>query len=440
MKTCGVALVELLEANGIDHVFGIPGVHTIELYRGLPGSGIRHVTPRHEQGAGFMADGYARVAGKPAACFIVTGPGMTNIATAMGQAYGDSVPMLVVSGVNQRHELYLGQGRLHEVSDQQALMQHVAAFSHTLLRPDDLPEVLERGFAVMRGARPRPVHIEIPIDVFPLPADGMKTSEAASPSRPVPDTAAIAAACERLRGAERPVLLLGGGAVGAGDACRNLAETLGAPTTLTTNAKGLLAPEHPLLLGSYMASSSVSDCVGSSDVVLAIGTELGETDYGFDPFWTDGYLIRVDIDAEQTIRTLILCFACLGTLTLSAWTGASLSVFFRSGAYGLGMFAEVAMVRWEFNKSALDFEEIEAKLGKLEPTKVTLAEVMERLREKLNAQLARGVTVAQLRELLQGYGIELGEKTLRKDLETGKLPVKKATRQRVEAATEGESF
>ena len=98
------------------------------------------------------------------------------------------------------------------------------------------------------------------------------------------------------------------------------------------------------------------------------------------------------------------------------------------------------MVRWEFNKSALDFEEIEAKLGKLEPTKVTLAEVMERLRAKLNAQLARGVTVAQLRELLQGYGIELGEKTLRKYLETGKLPVKKATRQRVEAATEGESF
>ena len=133
MKTCGAVLTELLEANGIDHVFGIPGVHTIELYRGLAGSGIRHVTPRHEQGAGFMADGFARASGRPAACFIITGPGMTNIATAMGQAYGDSVPMVVVSGVNQRHELGLGQGRLHEVSDQRAVIRNVAAFSHTLL-------------------------------------------------------------------------------------------------------------------------------------------------------------------------------------------------------------------------------------------------------------------------------------------------------------------
>ena len=153
MTTCGAALTELLEANGIDHVFGIPGVHTIELYRGLAGSGIRHVTPRHEQGAGFMADGFARASGRPAACFIITGPGMTNIATAMGQAYGDSVPMVVVSGVNQRHELGMGQGRLHELSDQRAVIRNVAAFSHTLLRPEELPAVVERAFAVVRAAR-----------------------------------------------------------------------------------------------------------------------------------------------------------------------------------------------------------------------------------------------------------------------------------------------
>ena len=82
MKTCGEVLVEILEAYGIDTVFGIPGVHTVELYRGLPATGLRHITPRHEQGAGFMADGYARACGRPAACFIITGPGMTNIATA----------------------------------------------------------------------------------------------------------------------------------------------------------------------------------------------------------------------------------------------------------------------------------------------------------------------------------------------------------------------
>ena len=110
MATCGEMLVQLLEAYGVEMVFGIPGVHTVELYRGLPATGIRHVTPRHEQGAGFMADGYARVSGKPGVCFIITGPGMTNILTAMGQAYADSIPMLVISSVNRTDQLGHGRG------------------------------------------------------------------------------------------------------------------------------------------------------------------------------------------------------------------------------------------------------------------------------------------------------------------------------------------
>ena len=305
MKTCGVALIELLESHGIDHVFGIPGVHTIELYRGLAGSGIRHVTPRHEQGAGFMADGFARASGRPACCFIITGPGMTNITTAMGQAYGDSVPMLVISGVNRRHELGMGQGRLHEVSDQRALVQYVAGFSHTLLRPEDLPAVLDGAFAAMCSARPRPAHIEIPIDVFGLPAEGMNTAAKSWPSKPVPDPRAVVRMLEKLTSASRPALVIGGGAINAGDNVARLAQALGAPTTLTSNAKGLLTPDHPLLLGSYMACSENAACIKDSDVVLAIGTELGETDYGFDgdpTFSTDGFLIRIDIDAGQTMR------------------------------------------------------------------------------------------------------------------------------------------
>ena len=139
MLTCGELLVELLQDLGVELVFGIPGVHTIELYRALPGSRIRHITPRHEQGAGFMADGYARTSGKPGVCFIITGPGMTNILTAMGQAYADSVPMLVISSVNRTQELGMGGGRLHELPSQRDLVAGVSAFSHTLLRPDELP-------------------------------------------------------------------------------------------------------------------------------------------------------------------------------------------------------------------------------------------------------------------------------------------------------------
>src|SRR5919109_3327306 len=108
MRTVGMYLAELLEAYGVEVIFGIPGVHTVELYRGLPNSKLRHITPRHEQGAGFMADGYARASGRPAACFIITGPGLTNIATALGQAYADSVPILVLSSVNNTRDLALG--------------------------------------------------------------------------------------------------------------------------------------------------------------------------------------------------------------------------------------------------------------------------------------------------------------------------------------------
>ena len=320
MTTCGVALIDLLKAHGIDHVFGIPGVHTIELYRGLAGSGLHHVTPRHEQGAGFMADGFARVSGRPAACFIITGPGMTNIATAMGQAYGDSIPMLVISAVNRRHELNLGEGRLHEVFDQRGLVEHVSAFSHTLLRPSELPAVLEKAFAVMCAARPRPVNIEIPIDVFSLPAGDMKTTTAGAPSKPRPDPHAISRVCDKLKCAKQPVLLLGGGAVGAADQVQRLAETLGTPTTLTSNAKGLLAAGHPLLLGAYVGCRGNTQCVDNADVVLAIGTELGETDYGFDgdpAFATDGFLIRIDIEAEQTTRNTLPDLAVVSDAALA---------------------------------------------------------------------------------------------------------------------------
>lgn len=156
MATCGEVLVKLLEDYGVEQVFGIPGVHTVELYRGLARSSINHVTPRHEQGAGFMADGYARTSGKPGVCFIITGPGMTNITTAMGQAYADSIPMLVISSVQTRNQLGGGRGKLHELPNQSALVGGVAAFSHTLMSASELPGVLARAFALFRpGVRAR---------------------------------------------------------------------------------------------------------------------------------------------------------------------------------------------------------------------------------------------------------------------------------------------
>ena len=302
MKTCGEVLVELLEAYGVDTVFGIPGVHTIELYRGLPGSNIRHITPRHEQGVGFMADGFARVTGRPGVCFTITGPGLTNIATAMGQAYSDSIPMLIISSVNRRHELGLGGGRLHELPSQREMMAGVSVFSHTLMRPEELPEVLSRAFGVFTNERPGPVHIEIPIDVMSASADHLNRQLPPLPDRPGPEAEAIGRAVDMIHDADRPVLLLGGGCVGAAAQARLLAERLDAPTLLTINAKGLLPPGHELSLGSNQSLEPAREMVRDADLVIAIGTELSETDYDvvFDGgFEIPGSLIRIDIEFEQ---------------------------------------------------------------------------------------------------------------------------------------------
>ncbi|HEY0288470.1 MAG TPA: 5-guanidino-2-oxopentanoate decarboxylase [Pseudomonas sp.] len=305
MATCGEVLVKLLEGYGVERVFGIPGVHTVELYRGLASSTINHVTPRHEQGAGFMADGYARTSGKPGVCFIITGPGMTNITTAMGQAYADSIPMLVISSVQSRNQLGGGRGKLHELPSQSALVAGVAAFSHTLMSAGELPLVLARAFALFQAGRPRPVHIEIPLDVLVEDADELLSSEPVSISRAGPAPAAIARMSALLASAKRPLILAGGGAVDAAAALTRLAEQLDAPVALTINAKGMLPSNHPLLIGSTQSLEPTREMIEAADVVLAIGTELAETDYDITfqgRFRIPGALLRIDIDPDQTVR------------------------------------------------------------------------------------------------------------------------------------------
>ncbi|MGY1449576.1 5-guanidino-2-oxopentanoate decarboxylase [Pseudomonas chlororaphis] len=305
MATCGEVLVKLLEGYGVEQVFGIPGVHTVELYRGLARSSIRHVTPRHEQGAGFMADGYARTSGKPGVCFIITGPGMTNITTAMGQAYADSIPMLVISSVQSRSQLGGGRGKLHELPNQGALVGGVAAFSHTLMSAAELPGVLARAFALFQAGRPRPVHIEIPLDVLVEEADDLLDSEPVSIARAGAAPAAIARMSQLLAGARRPLILAGGGAIDAAASLTRLAEWLQAPVALTINAKGMLPSRHPLLIGSTQSLVATRALVADADVVLAIGTELAETDYDVTfagGFEIPGTLLRIDIDPDQTVR------------------------------------------------------------------------------------------------------------------------------------------
>lgn len=317
MKTLGMYLTELLAAYGVDMVFGIPGVHTIELYRGLAGSGIRHVSSRHEQSLGFMADGYARVSGKPGVCFVITGPGLTNISTAMGQAYADSIPMLVISGVNAQGKLGSGNGCLHELPNQQALAREVSAFSHSITHPAELPQVLARAFAVFDGARPRPVHIEIPLNLMSTPVEGLPAIPV-QPTRTRRGAAAradIEQAARALQTARKPLLLLGGGAVHAATEVAALAEALDAPALMTINARGLLPAGHPLAVQYSASLPTVRHLIQDSDVVLAVGTELGQTDFDMyvdGGFSVPGQLIHIDVDPQQLFRNRAADLALLG--------------------------------------------------------------------------------------------------------------------------------
>ncbi len=305
----GANLIRLLKGYGVDVVFGIPGVHTLELYRALAPSGLRHITARHEQGAGFMADGYARTSGKPGVCLVISGPGMTNIITAMGQAFSDSVPMLIISTVNAHGRMGSGEGWLHELTDQQALIRGVCAFSHTVHDAAELPTVLARAFAVFNGGRARPVHIEIPVNVLNDTTADIKVPLVISTlQRPTATVQQLQQAAQLIVQAKAPLILAGGGAIHAAESIRELAQHVGAPVVMSINARGILPSTHPLAVGASASLTTVRALIETADVVLALGTELGSTDYDFNEdehFTIPGKLIRIDIDAQQLVRTRI---------------------------------------------------------------------------------------------------------------------------------------
>jgi thiamine pyrophosphate-dependent acetolactate synthase large subunit-like protein len=295
----GEAIIRLLEGYGVDTVFGIPGVHTLELYRGLGQSSIRHIQPRNEMGAGFMADGYARAGGRPGVCLVITGPGLTNMATPIGQAYADSVPMLVISSSPPSETLGKGWGMLHEISDQAAVTAPITAFSTTATRPEDIPDLIGRAFARFATERPRPVHITVPLDVLAMDAGaGWEVGRPAAP--PQPDPSAITAAADLLSGAASPLLYIGSGARGAGGDLRAIAESLQAVVVTSNGGKGIVPDDHPLNLGTTMIRPAVQRLIAGADVVLAVGTEIGHTDhFAGTKLDLTGKLIRVDIDPHK---------------------------------------------------------------------------------------------------------------------------------------------
>lgn len=297
MPRLAEAILDVLQHAGVDTVFGVPGNHNIELYRYLPDSSIKHVTARHEQGAGFMADGYARVRDVPGVCFVVTGPGLTNITTPMGQALADSVPLLVIATVGDQPTR---EGRLHELPDQLSIASGVSVEAVQPQDPQSAIIWLQKSLVAHKSARPGPRYLQIPLSWW------QQTVEVPQRPETVPHLSAgepdLASALGLLDEAACPLILVGGGSRLAGPQVQQLAEWLGAPVVNTVNAKGLLPANHPLWVGGSPSLPGVRDLLATADVLIAVGTELGETDYDLlmlgDIAWTQP-LLRIDIDAQQ---------------------------------------------------------------------------------------------------------------------------------------------
>ncbi|MBM7857342.1 5-guanidino-2-oxopentanoate decarboxylase [Lentzea nigeriaca] len=307
----GDALVRALVAHGTELVFGIPGTHNLGIYRHLAEHGVKHVTPRHEQGAGFAADGYARVTGKPGICLTTSGPAVLNAMTAITQSYSDSVPVLLISpGMPLRHP-GRGNGTLHEVRHQSAALEAVIGYSNRVHSVAEIPLAVAQAFAHMTAGRPRPAHLEIPLDLI----DAVDRASDVPPvlvAHPPADAVTIAAAAGRLNTATRPGLIIGGGARGAAEEITVLAERLGAPVVATANGKGTFSEHHYLSIGAGVHHKAVAEFVAECDVVLAIGTELASTDLWNGPLRFPGDLIRIDVDPAQMITNALPDYCLVG--------------------------------------------------------------------------------------------------------------------------------
>jgi len=295
--TCGEATIRLLKQYGVTTVFGIPGVHTLDFCRGLD-QGIRHVQTRNEQGAGFMAEGWARATGEPGVALVISGPGVTNASTALGQAYADSLPLLLISAESASYTIGKGWGVLHEVTEQKKVTEPLTALSATAHMAEDVPQLLAQAFGIFNSERPRPVHISIPIDVQAelVEGDWLAVNPA---SKPAAADSQIKKAAELLKSAKLPLIMVGGGATESCDDLVNVAEKLGAIVIASTAGKGIVPDDHPLSLSATTVRPEVLRFLDQPDVILAVGTELSETDSFVERMNLAGKLIRIDIDNRK---------------------------------------------------------------------------------------------------------------------------------------------
>lgn len=299
IMTGGKAVVEALKEEGVEIVFGLPGVQIMSIFDAFFGEpGIKLVTVRHEQTAVYMADGYARVKGKPGVALVVPGPGVQNASAALGTAYACSSPVLLIAGQVESFHLGQNRGALHEINDQLDIVRPVTKWCHRVMKVEDIPAAIHEAMRQMATGRPRPTEVEVPWDVLGMRGEiSIHKKEEYPRKSPGPDE--IKQAAQILREAKKPLIWAGGGVIlaEAGPELKELAELLEAPVATTPEGKGAISEKHPLSLGGgYYGFGGVRYLSSRADVILAIGTRLtGQMRPGTAP-QPGQKLIHIDID------------------------------------------------------------------------------------------------------------------------------------------------
>ncbi|MDO8580697.1 MAG: biosynthetic-type acetolactate synthase large subunit [Candidatus Omnitrophota bacterium] len=316
------ALIRCLENFGVEYIWGLSGGAAIPIFDALVGSKIKLILVRHEQGATHMADGYARATGRPGVVLVTSGPGATNTVTGIMTAHMDSVPMIVLTG--QTISPMLGKDAFQE-SDIFGITMPVVKHSYLVKVTNDIPRVIKEAFYITNTGRPGPVLIDLPKDVTSAPFTG----DTLDPKMDIPgyqvagkgNLADIKKMAKMFKGAKRPILLVGHGAVisRAGEAIKQLAYKLNAPVTNTLLGKGEFPETDPLSLGMLGMHGTAYANLGLTrcDLILSIGSRWDDRVNG-DPakFCIGAKKLHIDIDEAEIGKILQPDAYCIGDARL----------------------------------------------------------------------------------------------------------------------------
>lgn len=291
--TGGEAVVQTLVAHGVDTLFGLPGIQNDWLYNALYDARdqIRVIHTRHEQGAGFMALGYALATGETAVFNVVPGPGVLNASAALATAYGLNAPVFCLTGQIPSRHIGKGRGVLHELPDQLGILQRLTKWAARAHSPAEAAALVAEAFCQLNNGRPRPVAVEVPMDVLAARDEVVLPVPQTAVSHPAPDPDAIERAAKALGKAKRPLIYVGGGALNASQPIRQLAEMVQAPVVGYRTGMGIMDGRHYLSI--HLPPSHA--LWQNADVVLLVGTHAREPlkGWGVDDEMT---LIKIDID------------------------------------------------------------------------------------------------------------------------------------------------